>query len=365
MAPEIYKQEPYNFKCDIWSLGIIFYEFLYGKTPWKSPKNSQEELVKNIMEIPLIFPEKPEISDKTKRLLRKMLEIDQDKRIDYKGILEVLKAKKKKMKEKGDNLAVSMNQNVELLNKYPLVENCYINTENTKNNGILKEKDGFSQKNCLINKKEMVLLAKEYSDFHLNIANFLRKVLYDFERNKKLVLFGIKGDSLAIFLLFLKKMELIVIFQMKKMMENEEKNEFLTKEFYDISYEKTRLRLLKKLNDNFNDSLNNFRGIYEESGDFPNKKGFFNEDFEYNEKFCKNYKREFRGFLKLFEKHEENDKKTMQLMVEISICQSFDELFGFFQFERGKDNCEMFYKLYEDLKNPEKLKNYITKRVKK
>ena len=36
MAPEVHNNLPYNEKCDIWSLGIIIYQILYGKIPFKT-----------------------------------------------------------------------------------------------------------------------------------------------------------------------------------------------------------------------------------------------------------------------------------------------------------------------------------------
>jgi serine/threonine protein kinase len=38
MSPEIYKNEPYNNKCDIWSLGCILYEMMTLKNPFQSAK---------------------------------------------------------------------------------------------------------------------------------------------------------------------------------------------------------------------------------------------------------------------------------------------------------------------------------------
>ena len=36
MAPQILKREKYTNKCDVWALGLVFYEIIYGDTPWPS-----------------------------------------------------------------------------------------------------------------------------------------------------------------------------------------------------------------------------------------------------------------------------------------------------------------------------------------
>jgi serine/threonine-protein kinase ULK/ATG1 len=36
MAPELVKRETYTEKIDVWSLGIITYQMLSGKTPFES-----------------------------------------------------------------------------------------------------------------------------------------------------------------------------------------------------------------------------------------------------------------------------------------------------------------------------------------
>ena len=36
MSVEVLKGKTYTSKCDIWAIGVIFYEMLYGKTPWKA-----------------------------------------------------------------------------------------------------------------------------------------------------------------------------------------------------------------------------------------------------------------------------------------------------------------------------------------
>ena len=45
MAPEILMGDlasNYNDKCDIWSIGIVFYQMIYGDVPWDVV--TQEEL---------------------------------------------------------------------------------------------------------------------------------------------------------------------------------------------------------------------------------------------------------------------------------------------------------------------------------
>jgi len=46
MAPEIMKKEPYSKKVDIWSIGIILFQLLFGKFPFTG--ESKADLLCNI-----------------------------------------------------------------------------------------------------------------------------------------------------------------------------------------------------------------------------------------------------------------------------------------------------------------------------
>jgi serine/threonine-protein kinase ULK2 len=35
MAPQVLGRKSYSTKCDIWSIGVIFYEMLFHDVPWK------------------------------------------------------------------------------------------------------------------------------------------------------------------------------------------------------------------------------------------------------------------------------------------------------------------------------------------
>ena len=46
MAPQLLKGEKYSSKCDIWSIGVIYYELLFGSHPWIG--NNIYQLLSNI-----------------------------------------------------------------------------------------------------------------------------------------------------------------------------------------------------------------------------------------------------------------------------------------------------------------------------
>ena len=46
MAPQILKREKYTSKCDVWSIGVLFYQMLFGCLPWIA--HSEFELVMTI-----------------------------------------------------------------------------------------------------------------------------------------------------------------------------------------------------------------------------------------------------------------------------------------------------------------------------
>mgnify|MGYP001206508414 CR=1 FL=1 len=82
MAPQILNDETYSAKCDIWSTGVVFYEMLFGTTPWTGA--SLRKLYQNIISTPIEFHRN--LSEETKDLIRKMLTISDEERITWKEV---------------------------------------------------------------------------------------------------------------------------------------------------------------------------------------------------------------------------------------------------------------------------------------
>ena len=84
IAPEIYKNKGYEgFQCDIWSAGVTLYYMLSGTQPFRaySLKEMEKKVVKGE------FEEIKNISAEANDLIKKMLQIDPDKRIRINEIL--------------------------------------------------------------------------------------------------------------------------------------------------------------------------------------------------------------------------------------------------------------------------------------
>ena len=85
MAPEIIDNENYDFSVDIWSLGILLYEMLFGYSPFRG--TSLNDIVINIKEGNLIFDNRKNISFECKDLIKKLLIHNPEKRLKIKDVL--------------------------------------------------------------------------------------------------------------------------------------------------------------------------------------------------------------------------------------------------------------------------------------
>mmetsp|Transcript_11709 Transcript_11709/g.10174 ORF Transcript_11709/g.10174 Transcript_11709/m.10174 type:complete len:96 (+) Transcript_11709:412-699(+) len=73
-----------NNKVDVWSVGVIFFEMLFGVKPFGN-NMSQDKIFKNqviLKSMKVEFPTKPTISNEAKEFIRKCLAYSQSDRFD-------------------------------------------------------------------------------------------------------------------------------------------------------------------------------------------------------------------------------------------------------------------------------------------
>ena len=108
MSPEIISNENYDKCVDIWALGILLYEMLHGFSPFKSKniklnyEQLKEEIFNNIENGSYVIYKEKELSKECVSLIRKLLEKNDEERINVKEIFPqpwVRKYEKIKKKE--------------------------------------------------------------------------------------------------------------------------------------------------------------------------------------------------------------------------------------------------------------------------
>ena len=81
MAPEIIKYKQYNNKSDIWSLGIILYQMITGKHPYKA--KTHYDLINKIDTTHVVIPNKFDISDNCYNLIMTLLQKNPSIRLNW------------------------------------------------------------------------------------------------------------------------------------------------------------------------------------------------------------------------------------------------------------------------------------------
>ena len=111
ISPEIWKEQPYDYKCDIWSVGCIIYEICTLRPPFRG--NSLKELYTNIMN-GYYIPISNVYSQDLKDIISMMLVIDNKKRASTDQLLNSNIIKKWIKFIRGDNNKLGP----ELVNNY-------------------------------------------------------------------------------------------------------------------------------------------------------------------------------------------------------------------------------------------------------
>jgi aurora kinase len=86
LPPEMVESVEHDASVDIWSLGILCYEFLYGVPPFEAMEHS--DTYRRIVQVDLKFPPKPIISASAKDLISQMLVKESSQRLPLHKLLE-------------------------------------------------------------------------------------------------------------------------------------------------------------------------------------------------------------------------------------------------------------------------------------
>ena len=83
MAPEVMQKKLYGFKADIWSIGVVFYQMLEGRFPFRG--RNVEAIMEKILMNEIVF-EKPGLSEEAIDFVKRCLVVDPEERIGWADI---------------------------------------------------------------------------------------------------------------------------------------------------------------------------------------------------------------------------------------------------------------------------------------
>lgn len=84
LSPEMCEGREYDTSIDLWSLGVLLYEMLYGKPPFE--EESEVDTKERIKQVDIVFP-RGNISSRAKHLIRSLLRRDPEKRLPLTDVL--------------------------------------------------------------------------------------------------------------------------------------------------------------------------------------------------------------------------------------------------------------------------------------
>lgn len=77
IPPELVKREPHDLNVDVWALGVLTYEFLYGKAPFTG--KTRKDVFQKVESVDFTFPDS--FSREAKSFISQLLQRDPEKRL--------------------------------------------------------------------------------------------------------------------------------------------------------------------------------------------------------------------------------------------------------------------------------------------
>jgi serine/threonine protein kinase len=84
LPPEMVEGRDHDKNVDVWSLGVLLFEFLYGGPPFEAEGHSAT--YRRISRVDLVFPSRPEVSEDAKDLIRRFLVKEPTNRIPLRDV---------------------------------------------------------------------------------------------------------------------------------------------------------------------------------------------------------------------------------------------------------------------------------------
>ena len=140
LAPEIWKDLPYDYKCDIWSVGCIIYELCTSRPPFRG--TSLKELRRNVLNgyyLPI-----SEFSNDIKDIIAKMLIVDPKRRASTDELLnsDIIQRRIK-------NIGINIKENYSNSKKANLIKTIKL-PRNMKEINLALPRNRYSQKESMI-----------------------------------------------------------------------------------------------------------------------------------------------------------------------------------------------------------------------
>ncbi|KRX00607.1 Protein kinase-like domain [Pseudocohnilembus persalinus] len=192
-------EENYNSKSDIFSLGILLWHMLYIDYNNPNSKNSYPWYEKTVIRLnesmrknPVQFPQRENrpVSDQTKDLIRKMLEIDLDKRISWEELfshpllqskIENSVAKQLASVNKSNNIIGQQQNNVDNIDvkTYSVINNQnLIEQERPENMTIKMNKNRENKRQIMEPAIKRLIFEKDMIQFIFSTASRLRNFIF-------------------------------------------------------------------------------------------------------------------------------------------------------------------------------------------